>query len=76
MAKVAAYRVTNEDGKPFDLVYDTDDVESFETPIDVRDITKPEDKAVRREPGKAHLILHFREGKRPMWEPIEKGGDH
>lgn len=53
------------------LAYDTDDVEGLEfaTPNDVHDVTRPEDTAVRRELGQAHLHLavHFKPGKRALW---------
>lgn len=58
------------------LVYDTDDVENttFGTPNDVIDTTQPEDPAVRRELGQAHLDLHidFLPGKRARW--VEQEG--
>ena len=55
----------------FTLTYDSDDVENvtFSTPNDVIDVTRPEDTAVRRELGQAHLDLHidFKPGKRALW---------
>lgn len=71
--KVAAYRHTDDDGKSMDLVYDTDDVESFETPIDVHVVEPhPGDKGFCRELGQAHLLLHFREGARTTWVPVDE----
>lgn len=58
------------------LTYDTDDVEkvTLATPRDVIDTTGPEDTAVRRELGQAHLDLHisFLPGKSARW--IHRGG--
>lgn len=57
------------------LVYDTDDVEdvALSTTQDVIDVTRPEDKAIRRELGQAHLVLHvdFLPGKRARWIETE-----
>lgn len=69
--KATAVRATDEHGKVWDLVYDTDDIEAAETPVDIRDVTRPEDTATRRELGQFHLHLHFREGKRPRWVAAE-----
>lgn len=64
--KVIAYTAA-VDGETWHLVYDTDDVESFQTPRDVHEL--PSDgPGVRRAVGKAHLILNFREGTQPTWE--------
>jgi hypothetical protein len=53
------------------LTYDTDDVEdlTFAVPIDVIDLTQPEDLYFTRGPGRVHLDLHidFKDGKRPIW---------
>lgn len=71
--KVIAARHTDEHDQTSHLVYDTDDVESFETPRDVVDVTEPGDTCVRRELGQAHLLLHFRKDARPMWVLAEAG---
>jgi hypothetical protein len=65
--KVIAYQHTDEDGVTTNLVYDTADVEAFETPRDVHEV--PGDgPGILRELGKAHLHLHFRQGTQPRWE--------
>jgi hypothetical protein len=53
------------------LTYDTDDVETLhiEQPHDVHDTTQPEDTAVHRELGQAHLVLRidFKPGTDAQW---------
>lgn len=71
--QATAYRHAAEDGKQWDLVYDPADVESFETPHNVIDVTEPEDKVHRRELGQAHLHLHFKDGKQARWVPAPDG---
>lgn len=71
--KATAYRHVAEDGKQWDLVYDPADVESFETPHNVIDVTEPDDKGHRRELGQAHLHLTFKNGKRSRWVPAPDG---
>lgn len=71
--RVVAYQHRPAEGTPADLVYDTDDVESFETPVDVHDVTRPGDEGYRRELGQAHLLLHFRPGRRPLWCDVATG---
>lgn len=65
-----AQRVVAEHGSLV-LVYDTEDVENFSVsaPYDVIDITKPDDRAVRRKLGQAHLNLSidFKPGKCALW---------
>lgn len=50
------------------LVFDSDDIETFETPHDVRDVGERNGYVEREFTGKMHVLLHFRQGAVARWE--------
>ncbi len=68
---VSLVRLTNESWGDHVLVFDSEDVETFENPRDTVVVGERNGYEERRFADTSHLLLHFKAGKHARWESAE-----